>query len=458
MIFVPLLPTHDLTMQATPRPSLSLLLIPFLLLGFGKVGHVFAEAQTPHLRLVWAQDLGDGKDVLAKGEELALMGYDNRDDHGVRVIMNGPDNFAKPLITPRGDQIVFTDRPANQCYVLGFDGTGQTPLATGFAAEVWRHPASGKQYVMVMKGARKVKALPGYTTITMVQLDNPRHKIPLWHGDLVAADNFQISADGSKAGGLFPWPHGGVADLASGTWTKLARGCWPSFAPDNSHAFWIFDGAHRNVFVHHGEREWKLPLHTAPGIGTQEVYHPRWANHPHYVVMTGPYQSGKLLEGGSGVEVYLGKMDEQITKVESWTRITENDRADFFPDAWISGGERVSLALSDGEGVKATVAEGGAKLVKGTLLEISPTPKPADILPYKRCLVAGHYKLEDGREVAALHWGIVDGKDVPGNRRAVGKSYDLSLVPFETRKDLRSERVSNHLEDFTLELYFDGSE
>lgn len=445
---------------------------------------LLAAEPEPHIRVAWVQDLGAGKDVFAKGTNLQLMVSDSRFDNGrehrrfqaLPAHWNLPSfrtpsgNIAKPLITPRGDRIVFSDRIANKAFVTAFRGDHETAaeLSDGFAAEVWRNPANGKEYALVMSEPHKVKSLPGYKTATMVQIDNPKHRFVLWHGDLVAADNFQISADGRKAGALFPWPNGGVADFATGTWDKKGRGCWTSFAPDNSYALWIFDGAHRNLFVHHPAHpgvEWKLPIHTAPGIGSREVYHPRWSNHPYYLAMTGPYGSSRLLEGGTGVEVYIGRISPDLRSVEQWTKISNNSRADFFPDVWVAGGESVSLNLHDPAAEvavlelapDATVPGDAAKAVpvQGKLLELSPTPEPRAILPYKQCLIAGRYALPDGKEVAAVHWGIRGGKRIPNAARTVGTTYPLALVPFDARKDLRSDRISNDLENVELELFVD---
>lgn len=429
------------------------------------------NAAAPHVRVAWVQDLGDGKDVFAKGTNLQLMVSDSTVDGGRErarfpVYRTPSGNVAKPLITPRGDRIVFSDRVANKAYVAAFNSGDGVELADGFAAEVWQNPSNGKEYALVMTKPHEVKALPGYKTATMVQIDNPKHQFVLWHGVLVAADNFQLSADGRKAGALFPWPTAGIADLATGTFSKRGEGCWTSFAPDNSYTLMVFDGAHRNMYVHqpasgeYAQQDWKLPIDTAPGIGKKEVYHPRWSNHPHYLAMTGPYGSSRVKEGGTGVEVYVGRMAQDLRSVVEWTQISNNKRADFFPDVWVAGGEKVSLAL--GAATPASPAIGAALgpestviVAQGKLLELSPTPEPNAILPYKRCLVAGHYALPGGDEVAALHWGILDRKKLAGAERVVGRSYPLVLVPFDQRKDLRSERVSNDLENVELELFVD---
>jgi len=156
----------------------------------------------------------------------------------------------------------------------------------------------------------------------------------------VDADNFQLSADGTRAAGLFPWPDGGVADLEAGTWQRHGRGCWASMCPDNSYRFWIFDGAHRHVILHApgGAAPALVSINTAPELRDAEVYHPRWTNSPRHFVVTGPYLTrkgaNKIRGGGPEIEIFLGRFDAGWRTVERWVRLTHNRRADLFPDAW----------------------------------------------------------------------------------------------------------------------------
>ena len=59
------------------------------------------------MRIVWVQDMGDGRDVFAQGGNLRLMGLDTGDGQGERVILGTVGNYAKPLITPLGDRVVY---------------------------------------------------------------------------------------------------------------------------------------------------------------------------------------------------------------------------------------------------------------------------------------------------------------------------------------------------------------
>lgn len=40
----------------------------------------------------------------------------------------------------------------------------------------------------------------------------------------------------------------------------------------------------------------------------------------------------------------IGRFDKQAKKVEDWLKVTDNKRADFYPDLWIEGGDKAQLA------------------------------------------------------------------------------------------------------------------
>ena len=130
-------------------------------------------------------------------------------------------------------------------------------------------------------------------------------------------------------------------------------------APDDSKVMWVFDGQHKNVLL------------VQPGAGTGkkvrmnsternkkwEVYHPRWSNHVRYVAITGPYQvkigHDAIHGGGPGINIFLGRFNEHFSKIESWYEATTADNADFFPDLWVSGGDRANMGEAQGPPVVA---------------------------------------------------------------------------------------------------------
>ena len=295
----------------------------------------------PRLRVVWVQDMGDGRDVFAQGGNLRLMGLDTGDGQGERVILGTVGNYAKPLITPRGDRVVYTDRSKKKVYVVNWDGTALRELFGGVGLALWRDPLDGREWIYYGSEAWKDG---GYHSPVVYRtlLDSPGAVELIWNRTSVSVDSFQLSADGRMAGGLFPWPNGGIAQLPNGSLTKLGSGCWTALAPNNSYALWVFDSPHRNLFIDDisGEHGRWVIINGAPGVNGYEVYHPRWSNHPRVMAMTGPYKVGsganRIAGGGREVEIYIGRFNANYTAIESWWQVTKNDRADFFPDVWLS--------------------------------------------------------------------------------------------------------------------------
>jgi hypothetical protein len=64
-----------------------------------------------HTRVVWVVDAHKNKDVYTHSSGLRLIGYDSRDGKGTRTILESLSNYYRPLLTPDGEQIVFTNRP-----------------------------------------------------------------------------------------------------------------------------------------------------------------------------------------------------------------------------------------------------------------------------------------------------------------------------------------------------------
>lgn len=288
-------------------------------------------------RLVWVQDQGDGTDTFARGDRLRLMALDTEDGRGERPVMTALDNYTKPLITPTGHRIVYSSRRTGEAFVVGWDGTGRRRLARGLALDVWRDPETGVEWAYVGEGDARADD-PAYAPIRRVRIDRPEVSEVVWTGPPASENHFQISRDGRRAGGQFPWPFCGVADLVARRWTRIGDGCWTSIAPDDSYRLWIFDGAHRNLTIVEGEQRWMVPVNTAPGIDGLEVYHPRWSNDVRFLAVTGPYRVGtggnRIRGGGEGVEIFVGRFDDGLRAIE-WAQATRNERADFFPDLWV---------------------------------------------------------------------------------------------------------------------------
>jgi hypothetical protein len=326
----------------------SCLLVPFDR-AFGDAAEDLFTLTGAHTRIVWVQDQSStNSDTLALGRELKLMGFDNRDGRGERAILSEVQNYAKPLLTPDGKRIVYSERYGKDIFVVNWDGTGQRRIGSGYAVEVWADPKTSETWVYAGTQVGKLDSI-NFKSLRRILLDGGSRWEPVWDKTEISPDNFQLSADGTFAAGEFPWPHAGTADLAAKTWRKRADGCWASIAPDNSGLCWVFDGPHRNVYLYPRttSSNWKVSLNTVPGFGNYEVFHPRWSNHVRYLVITGPYKVKTSVNfiagGGPDVEVYVGRFGEDFRSVEAWARVTNNSHGDFHPDVWIEGGEKSTI-------------------------------------------------------------------------------------------------------------------
>lgn len=309
-----------------------------------------------HTRVVWLQDHGNGSDTLAAGKSLMLYGYDSQDGRGERPLLSAKANYFRPIITPDGKQVVVSNRLTRQMSLVDWDSGKVMDLGDGVAVAVWNDPKPSRllgrttTWVYCFIGLEPENKYGTSQPLYRFPLDNPKKKELIWNKTNLAWDNLQLSRDGQVLGGLFPWPDGGVLWTKDKRWQRLGKGCWTSLSPDNSKLLWIFDGLHRNLQIYDvvAGKDWKVNINGAPGVGGFEVYHPRWSNHPRYFVITGPYEKGeggnRIGGGGEKVEIHVGRFDVGAKKVEAWLKVTDNGRADFYPDLWIEGGDTAQLA------------------------------------------------------------------------------------------------------------------
>ena len=421
-----------------------------------------------HARVVWVRDLGDGTDILSDGDQLALMGFDSEDGLGERAILGGPANYAKPLITPRGEQVVFTDQRAGTVSVVDWDGSGQTRLADGFGLATWLDPESGVEWVYVGSDEGSTRA-PSYRQVHRYRLDRPEQHELVWDTKPVNNNSFQISADGRSAGGLFPWPRVGVADLESGEWRRVGRGCWTALGGDGSRSLlWYFDGSHRNLTMVDldGDDKWQVNINNAPGIQGFEVYHPRWANHARFLTLTGPYTVGdeanKIRGGGGQVEIYVGRFSGDFRSVEAWARVTDNESADFYPDVWVDPDATVADSIAASGESASEASAGGPVVVEASVVASSRIPTPESILPYRQALLVNEYEIArlvsgsySGERILVAHWVIRDGRVLNGAARDEGSLHRMTLEPYDQRLELEGERLILDGELGNLRLYYD---
>lgn len=431
-------------------------------------------------RAVWVQ--GDGTDPFAAGDRLILMGLDTDDQRGERVILSQRRSYVKPLMTRKGDRIVFSSRPdpgPPEVFIVNWDGSGLKRIASGFALAVWQDPADRREWIYVGTDHRKA----GFRTVSRMRLDDPSVRELVWDKTMVSGDTFQVSADGRLAGGLFPWPEAGVAELPNRSWRKLGEGCWTSLTDAGGRLFWYFDGSHRNLTLVDvaTDRRWTVGINQVPGFRNDEVYHPRWTNHPRFLVMSGPYNIGapdanKVRGGGTQAEVYLGRFGADFTTVEAWARVTHNSGGDSYPDVWIDRDRsphpvRASGTIGPGPSGRQTTSSGagaaaakdsGRVVLEARLVRPGSIPSPQAIAPYRHALVASVYELVkviegtySARQVRAAQWAIRDGRVLADARRTVGTVYRLTLERYDDHPELEGERLIADGDAPPLPLYYE---
>jgi hypothetical protein len=427
-------------------------------------------------RVVWVQ--GDGTDPQAAGLNLVLMGLDTDDARGERVILGERRSYVKPLITRAGNRLVFSSRPdpgPPEVFVINWDGSGLKRLAAGFALAVWQDPADGREWVYTGTDHQKYD----FATVSRFLLDDPGIRELVWNRTMVSSDTFQVSADGRSAAGLFPWPEVGVAELPNRSWRRLGDGCWTSLTDAGGRLLWYFDGAHQNLtLIDLGtDRRWVVPINRPPGFRNAESYHPRWSNHPRFMVMSGPYSLGtpgenQVRAGGAQTEVYVGRFSPDFTNIEAWARVTDNSGGDSFPDAWIDRDRSPRAVRPPGpigpqtsalpSPVPAARPAGARVVLEARLVEPGPIPSPQSIAPYRHALSAGVYDVvrvvegsHAGPRVRAAHWTIRDGRVLADARRTVGSLYRLTLELYDDHPELEGERLLTGRDAPELPLYYE---
>ncbi len=312
--------------------------IPFNLAGTtdGKTADEIRSFTDSRTRVLWVQDMGKGSDEHCEKSNSRLMGIDTDDGKGEHPILAKISNYYRPLITRGGDKIVFTDWIKKRIYSVNWDGTQLHEIATGIAEAVWRDPVDGTDWVYARTGLDKKRQPGGGTLVERIQVNQPKNRKTVWNNSSIPIDQFQVSADGLRAAASTPWPRNSLVNLADGTIDRpLNNGCWPSLSPDNSYRCWVFDGSHRWVDMYQPDKEdsWKVVINNHPTLAKHEVYHPRWTNHPRFIAVSGPYN--KIHQGGTQVDVYLGKFDADYRSIEKWIPLHVSDRGNFYPEVWI---------------------------------------------------------------------------------------------------------------------------
>jgi hypothetical protein len=215
-------------------------------------------------------------------------------------------------------------------------------------------------------------------------------------------------------------------------------------------------------------QRWTVALNKAPGFNGAEAYHPRWANHPRFVAISGPYNQGgqnQVRTGGPQAEIWLGRFSADYSRIESWARVTENKAGDSYPDVWIDRARSPYAAEIARAGTK-TAERPTTKnrvVVDARLTSASVIPAPRSLAPYRNALVVNVYEISKviegdykDRRVLVAQWAVRDAKVLDDARqRTEGTTARLTLERYDAHPELEGERVIAASGAPDLPLYYD---
>ena len=308
-----------------------------------------ALAQEPVIHAVWVQQLSGEPDPRAAGNTFRLMARELPGEP--RVLLAGPANFSRPLLSADGQTVYYTDRKASagetgtayapEMFAVPFAGGEPRRLGTGMAVAVWR-ATDGQEFIYAVSGLQTSRR-PGLTGEMLIrfQAATPDDREIMWTESPLAVDNLQLSRDGTRAAGLFPWPQSGLANMTERNFAPLAQGSFPILAADDSYALGVLDGDHRRLrlFVPNVDPGWELlPAQSLPAQGG-EINHLRWTNDALRLTLSGPPAKG------DAPDVYLATLRPDLRAIEKAIPLSTDPAPDYYPDAWIAGGERTLTAL-----------------------------------------------------------------------------------------------------------------
>jgi hypothetical protein len=357
---------------------------------------ILGLSENKRVKIVWSEDTsGDANHFRGGADVFKLKGYDTQDD-AIREILPGVDDYTRPIITSDGERIVYTDRVENKIFVVNWNGTNRRLVVGGpdqrKAGATWYEPPPGdKEWVYYEEGGSSGDP-DIFDRIERINLDDLGEVELVWDQTRVSHGFLAVSSDGRRVAGSFPWPDSGaieplydgsgdgpiyhpptgyyIADDGSRT-----GGCWPTITPDERYIFGVFNRypmAHRHWNVWSwppGERR-ELDLHGVPGNEEGwEMLQPRMSNHPQFLVIDGPYDQGPMGEnniaaGGPQIEIFLGKVDAGFTQVTDWVQITHNNRADFYPHAWVASSAPPPVHIDSFTATPAVIASGGSSTLQ----------------------------------------------------------------------------------------------
>ncbi|HUT61899.1 MAG TPA: hypothetical protein VNA25_29020 [Phycisphaerae bacterium] len=322
-----------------------------------------------HTRITWLRDRDENVNSWGFGTNTMIVGLDTDDGKGERPIVADQSGVAWPFFTPDGKGLVFTRvdfGPPLKRHLMyvNWDGTGLREIALGWlVAATVKDPKEGFTWLYGL-----AEAEGGKLVVKRIRMDKPEVVESLWDRE-GGPGGMTVSPDGKYVGGVYNFAPGaapcGVYEVPNVAYINVANGCQPCMLPSiNPHRFFVFNGDHRsgNIYSNFNDKDamksQRLSLVDVPlADNRHEVCWPRWSNHPRFMLLAAPFTSARNEDGipfpGSDgdpkyrryvdkVEISIGRLDKNLTKIEKWVQITNNKKGDYLPMAWIDPGKKSS--------------------------------------------------------------------------------------------------------------------
>jgi len=277
-------------------------------------------------------DTAEGKErVLLQGEVAASDGAGGKQERA------GRGCHYRPSITPDGNAVVYNEMTSNQVdtsliRVVDWDGKNDLELGEGFALCTWRDPQSLATWVYAAENCTGMNFNHGMGKGTLIRfrLDDPKVRERVFSRAPVNTAPFSVSADGTHAGGGFPWSNMGVAVLPDHGWQWYGSGYGGNLAPDNSYRFMHIG------FPHTLQQEINtdgVNMYDDGGINRRAIRFDkggarvaRWSNDARFFTVY------------SGQAIWLGRFNERFDAVEAWAKVNGQNGPLLDPHAWVDPG------------------------------------------------------------------------------------------------------------------------
>ncbi len=496
-------------------------LVPAIANAEGDVRDRLSRLTGAHSRVVWVQDTShESADTFARGNSLKLMGYDSRDGKGERAIVRQVGSYAKPLLTPDGQRVVYSDRKKGTMHWVKFGGGDAQSLGRGFAVDFvsvqeWAQVTDNERGDFYpdawIEGGSKShipKSVRGRAAAV------PKEKLgdhDTWPGDTtgllflwqnVGASN-QFRRDGNtvtcrvRPRGKAIFGRWGSMDTADGAFTapdadkRLLAACrktnrlaieatiTPADLKQDGPARIVSfsqDSGSRNFTLGQSGDELVFRLRTPRtgdnGTKPQVTLAKLAVGKPHHVVVS--YVPGRLLCSVNGKQTVLTAAVKGGLSNWKPMHLVFGDEYEGGRD-WAGRIEGVAIYnrfIGPKEAkqkyelyAKATKDRKKPRTLKvtGKLIEKTVTPAIEDLEDYKRALVVYTYEVKKvaggkypHKKMLVAHWAVLDRKKL-GLDRQIGKTYTMTVEKYADREELEGERYFSDSEEFDLPVYYDLS-